>query len=74
MFMRGEEILSGAQRIHDPDLLTERSKEHGIGKLHKVNESHFLSNCFVIELTQDLDIPFNYIHVCLPCFHGNHWK
>ena len=30
MFMRGEEILSGAQRIHDPDLLTERSKEHGI--------------------------------------------
>ena len=24
MFMRGEEILSGAQRIHDPDLLTER--------------------------------------------------
>ena len=30
MFMRGEEILSGAQRIHDPDLLTERSKLHGI--------------------------------------------
>ncbi|XP_014778677.1 aspartate--tRNA ligase, cytoplasmic [Octopus bimaculoides] len=30
MFMRGEEILSGAQRIHDPDLLTERAKEHGI--------------------------------------------
>ena len=24
MFMRGEEILSGAQRIHDPALLTER--------------------------------------------------
>ena len=24
MFMRGEEILSGAQRIHDPDMLTER--------------------------------------------------
>ena len=24
MFMRGEEILSGAQRIHDPNMLTER--------------------------------------------------
>ncbi|KAH7950744.1 hypothetical protein HPB52_000232 [Rhipicephalus sanguineus] len=35
MFMRGEEILSGAQRIHDPDFLTERAKEHGvdIGKI-----------------------------------------
>lgn len=32
MFMRGEEILSGAQRIHDPDYLTERAKFHGIGK------------------------------------------
>lgn len=31
MFMRGEEILSGAQRIHDPVYLTERAKEHGIG-------------------------------------------
>jgi len=30
MFMRGEEILSGAQRIHDPDFLTERAKAHGI--------------------------------------------
>jgi len=30
MFMRGEEILSGAQRIHDPELLTERAKAHGI--------------------------------------------
>ena len=34
MFMRGEEILSGAQRIHDPELLTERAKLHGIGKMH----------------------------------------
>ena len=33
MFMRGEEILSGAQRIHDPNFLTERAKHHGIGKL-----------------------------------------
>ncbi|XP_065052633.1 aspartate--tRNA ligase, cytoplasmic-like [Rhopilema esculentum] len=30
MFMRGEEILSGAQRIHDPDLLTERALHHGL--------------------------------------------
>ncbi|XP_028407717.1 aspartate--tRNA ligase, cytoplasmic-like [Dendronephthya gigantea] len=30
MFMRGEEILSGAQRVHDPELLTERAKLHGI--------------------------------------------
>lgn len=32
MFMRGEEILSGAQRIHDPDYLMERAKHHQIGK------------------------------------------
>ncbi|KAF6020844.1 DARS [Bugula neritina] len=30
MFMRGEEILSGAQRIHDPNYLTERATHHGI--------------------------------------------
>ncbi|WAQ92261.1 hypothetical protein PtA15_16A167 [Puccinia triticina] len=29
-FMRGEEIISGAQRIHDPELLTARMKEAGI--------------------------------------------
>ncbi|XP_062519413.1 aspartate--tRNA ligase, cytoplasmic-like [Corticium candelabrum] len=29
-FMRGEEMLSGAQRIHDADLLTERAKHHKI--------------------------------------------
>lgn len=29
-FMRGEEILSGAQRIHDHELLQERMKEHGL--------------------------------------------
>jgi aspartyl/asparaginyl-tRNA synthetase len=28
--MRGEEILSGAQRIHDPELLTKRMEEAGI--------------------------------------------
>merc|ERR1719309_337692 len=30
MFMRGEEILSGAQRIHDSQLLTERAIHHQI--------------------------------------------
>jgi len=30
MFMRGEEILSGAQRIHDPKFLAERATAHGI--------------------------------------------
>ncbi|XP_067137857.1 aspartate--tRNA ligase, cytoplasmic isoform X1 [Centruroides vittatus] len=30
MFMRGEEILSGAQRIHDPDFLTMQATKHGI--------------------------------------------
>lgn len=30
MFMRGEEILSGAQRIHDPEFLTERVKAKGL--------------------------------------------
>lgn len=31
MFMRGEEILSGAQRVHDAQLLTERAMHHNIG-------------------------------------------
>lgn len=30
MFIRGEEILSGAQRIHDPVYLEERAVEHGV--------------------------------------------
>jgi len=30
MFIRGEEILSGAQRIHEPEFLTERAKHHNI--------------------------------------------
>ncbi|CAK7900845.1 asparagine--tRNA ligase, cytoplasmic [[Candida] anglica] len=29
-FMRGEEILSGAQRIHDPTLLKQRMREHEV--------------------------------------------
>ncbi|KAL6937695.1 aspartate--tRNA ligase dps1 [Hanseniaspora osmophila] len=32
-FMRGEEIMSGAQRIHDADLLKERMKFHGLSPL-----------------------------------------
>ena len=30
VFIRGQEILSGAQRIHDPALLVERANAHGI--------------------------------------------
>jgi len=30
VFIRGEEIISGAQRIHEPELLTERAKHFGI--------------------------------------------
>ncbi|KAJ1556254.1 aspartate--tRNA ligase dps1, partial [Nowakowskiella sp. JEL0078] len=29
-FIRGEEIMSGAQRVHDPALLIERAKVHGV--------------------------------------------
>lgn len=29
-FMRGEEILSGAQRIHSPSMLIEKMKEKGV--------------------------------------------
>jgi len=29
-FIRGQEILSGAQRIHDPDLIIERAQAWGI--------------------------------------------
>ena len=30
MFVRGEEIISGAQRIHDPEILAERIRAHGV--------------------------------------------
>jgi aspartyl-tRNA synthetase len=30
MFCRGEEIISGAQRVHDPELLAERIRAHGV--------------------------------------------
>ena len=52
MFMRGEEILSGAQRIHNPKFLEERAKLHGVGKSlfvtlnHKIPLLHF----FISEL------------------------
>ncbi|KAG4071916.1 hypothetical protein HA402_006077 [Bradysia odoriphaga] len=36
MFMQGEEILSGAQRIHDADYLIERAKHHAIIDLSKI--------------------------------------
>ncbi|CAB9520413.1 Asparagine--tRNA ligase [Seminavis robusta] len=29
-FIRGQEILSGAQRVHDPNMIEERAKAHGI--------------------------------------------
>ncbi|MGL4341033.1 MAG: amino acid--tRNA ligase-related protein [Lactococcus lactis] len=45
MFMRGEEILSGAQRIHDPDFLTERAKHHNIGMYLLLNFFSIYSNC-----------------------------
>jgi aspartyl/asparaginyl-tRNA synthetase len=31
LLMRGEEIMSGAQRIHEPDMLEERARLHGVG-------------------------------------------
>jgi len=30
LFMRGQEIISGAQRVHEPELLTKRAQELGI--------------------------------------------
>ena len=33
LFIRGEEIVSGAQRIHDVDLLVERAKAWEVGFL-----------------------------------------
>ncbi|CAM8919729.1 unnamed protein product [Rhodiola kirilowii] len=30
VFIRGEEIISGSQRLHDPEQLAERAKAHGI--------------------------------------------
>ena len=52
MFMRGEEILSGAQRIHDPDLLTERSKLHGIGMYLSIDTNYI---CLILVFDQNPD-------------------
>jgi aspartyl-tRNA synthetase len=30
LFIRGEEVCSGAQRVHDPELLTQRAQEKGV--------------------------------------------
>jgi len=43
-FIRGQEILSGAQRIHDPELLKERAKAWGI-PLEDI-ESYINSFCY----------------------------
>ena len=34
IFIRGEEVTSGAQRIHDPELLLEKAKVGRIPKCH----------------------------------------
>lgn len=39
--MRGEEIMSGAQRVHEPEFLTERAKAHNIGKLNHYFPCHY---------------------------------
>ena len=49
--MRGEEILSGAQRVHDPDFLTERAKLHGIGEQDR--DEHSLTCNGVVGSLQD---------------------
>lgn len=43
--MRGEEILSGAQRVHDPQLLTERAIHHQIGKRGLIGSGWFIGLC-----------------------------
>lgn len=59
MFMRGEEILSGAQRIHDPKLLTERAKIHNVGESVLFQSCVlYLGNCIVSELAFCLIVLF----------------
>ena len=56
MFMRGEEILSGAQRIHDPQLLTERALLHEIGEeaiLARLSQLVLISGSFLFDLLVD---------------------
>ena len=47
MFMRGEEIMSGAQRIHDADMLVAKAQEHEIGQSDCVYVSAVCDFCFV---------------------------
>ena len=61
MFMRGEEILSGAQRIHDPNFLTERAKHHGIGEVDTIRKVKFLSKNSVLTQPQHIHEFFNQI-------------
>lgn len=63
MFMRGEEILSGAQRVHDPDYLVERAKHHEIGELENdlwiLRRFYFISSLQIFQkspLTSKLSV------------------
>lgn len=61
MFMRGEEILSGAQRIHDPQLLTERAQHHGIGNKSnnvKLNLKEYKSWLDLFPLEEEFGVEF----------------
>jgi len=51
--MRGEEIMSGAQRIHDPEFLTKRALELGVGKflITKYFFKNHVSNRLVLNLS-----------------------
>ena len=76
MFMRGEEILSGAQRIHDPQLLTERALIHEIGQLIVHNNwysLHLLIVAFLpLPLIPYLNLSVYIVHYCLLTFiHRN---
>lgn len=50
MFIRGEEILSGAQRIHVPEMIEERAKVHGMSELLTVTLYFclFITNSFIL--------------------------
>jgi aspartyl/asparaginyl-tRNA synthetase len=61
MFMRGEEILSGAQRIHDPEMLTKRAIEHGIGKLDSFAVHNFSTDIVHFTFTTDTSQIKSYI-------------
>ena len=42
IFIRGEEVTSGAQRIHDPELLLEKAKVYGGPTLYIYTTSYLL--------------------------------